>query len=360
MEIPRILLVDDRRDVIRLLRSSLETLGHELDVIEVPSGEEALLEAAHGKVDLAVIDYRLPGISGLELKAKINAQHPDAKIILITGVAEKSIRKQVIDAGAFAFFEKPVPLGDFLDAVERALSLKRTILPPEEEEEDSGQSTDRRKSLSDLLATSRKKMDALAVFIVSDRGRVLARAGDLPDNSMEVSLLSALMAIFAAGQKISSYIHQEIPVNYHVFQGGDHDIILMPINASYALVLAGENLTDTSSVLDIISNLVILQSEVENILYKMGLSSHLPEEEPYRLHEEAPAAEAAAPEEKEPLPDDLEAILSGKKKALRQEEVDSFWENAIQKNNAAPLGADKLSYHQARQLGLIPEEENDS
>jgi CheY-like chemotaxis protein len=353
MAIPRILLVDDRRDVIRLLHSSLETLGHDLEIIEVPSGEEAMLEASRHKIDLAVVDYRLPGISGLELKEKINAMHPEAKIILVTGITDKAIRKKVVEAGAFAFFEKPVPLGDFLDAVERALELKRTILPPEESSE---KDTDRRKSLSDLLSASRKKMDALAVFIVSDRGRVLARAGDLPDSSMEVSLLSALMAIFAAGQKVSTFLHQEMPVSFHIFQGGDHDILLMPVNTSYAVVVAGDNLADRSTVMDVVSNLIILQSEVEHLLYKMGLSSHLPEEEPYRLREIEEEEEKPSEEEKEPS-SDLDALFTGGKKKLDPSEVNSFWEDAVEKNGVAPLDPDKLSYQQARQLGLIPEEE---
>ena len=60
MSLPRILLVDDQRDILKLLHSTLDTLGHELEILEAPSGEEALLEAMRSKVDLLVADYRLP------------------------------------------------------------------------------------------------------------------------------------------------------------------------------------------------------------------------------------------------------------------------------------------------------------
>ena len=73
MASPCILLVDDQRDIVRLLHSALQTLGHELDIIDAPSGEEALLEASRRKIDLLVADYRLPGISGVELMRKIAA-----------------------------------------------------------------------------------------------------------------------------------------------------------------------------------------------------------------------------------------------------------------------------------------------
>ncbi len=67
------------------LHSTLQTLGHELDIIDAPSGEEALLEASRRKVDLLVADYLLPGISGVELMHKIKARNPELKVIFISG-----------------------------------------------------------------------------------------------------------------------------------------------------------------------------------------------------------------------------------------------------------------------------------
>ena len=87
-----------------------------------------------------------------------------------------------------AIFDKPIPMADFLDAVERSLGLVRTIFPPESSKE----AEQHRQTLSELLSGFRQKIKADAVFLISDRGRVLARAGDLYDSSMEVSLLSAL------------------------------------------------------------------------------------------------------------------------------------------------------------------------
>ena len=60
MTAKRILLVDDQRDVTRMLRASLETLGHHFTIVDVPSGEEALLEIKRGGVDLLITDVRLP------------------------------------------------------------------------------------------------------------------------------------------------------------------------------------------------------------------------------------------------------------------------------------------------------------
>ena len=85
MAIPCILLVDDQRDIVRLLHSTLQTLGHKMDIVDAPSGEEALLEASRRKVDLLVTDYLLPGISGVELMRKIRMKSPEMKVIFISG-----------------------------------------------------------------------------------------------------------------------------------------------------------------------------------------------------------------------------------------------------------------------------------
>src|SRR5215211_3016568 len=103
---PCILLVDDQKDIVRLLHSTLQSLGHPLDIVDAPSGEEALLEASRRKVDLLVTDYLLPGISGVELMRKIKARNPEVKVIFITGMTERKIRNEMLSAGGVAVFDK--------------------------------------------------------------------------------------------------------------------------------------------------------------------------------------------------------------------------------------------------------------
>src|SRR5687767_7237148 len=268
MAAPCVLLVDDQKDIVRLLHSALQTLGHPLDLVDAPSGEEALLEASRRKVDLLVADYLLPGISGVELMRKIKARNAELKVIFISGMTERRARNEMLNAGAVAMFDKPIPLADFLDAVERSLGLVRTIFPPES----SREAEEHRQTLSELLGGFRQKINADAIFLISDRGRVLARAGDLYDSSMEVSLLSALMAIFSAGLKVSRFIHQENLENYHVFRGEDHDLILIPVDASHALMLAGKGVATPSRILQTVQEMLLVRDNVENVLKSLGVA----------------------------------------------------------------------------------------
>src|SRR5512134_992910 len=286
MPVPSVLLVDDQRDIVRLLHSTLQTLGHELDIIDAPSGEEALLEASRRKIDLLVSDYLLPGISGVELMRKIQVRSPDLKVIFISGMTDRKVRKEMLNSGAVAIFDKPIPLADFLDAVERSLGLVLTIFPPESSQEVE----ERRQTISELLGGFRQKVAADAVFLINDRGRVMARAGDLHDNSMEVSLLSALMAIYSAGLKVSRFIHQENLENYHVFRSEDHDIILIPVDASHALMLAGKGLASADRILQTAQGMLALRGDVESVLKSLGVAPAPLEAEPA-----IPAPEPLAP-----------------------------------------------------------------
>jgi two-component system response regulator (stage 0 sporulation protein F) len=345
MTAPCILIVDDQRDIVRLLHSSLQTLGHELELVDAPSGEEAILVASRRKVDLLVADYLLPGISGVELMRKIKVRNPELKTIFISGYNERKARDEMLQAGGVAIFDKPIPMADFLDAVERSLGLVRTIFPPES----SVDGEERRQTISELLAGFRQKIQADAVYLISDRGRVLARAGDLYDSSMEVSLLSSLIGIYSAGLKVSRFIHQDHPDNFHVFRGGDHDLILIPVDVSHALLLAGKELASASRMMQTVEGMLFVRGDIENILQSLGVSPVLPApEEEMIIAEEIPLSDTRETEV------DLDALFANAGKNTKVKDVDAFWDEAVEKSKNVPTAPDVITFDQARKLGLDP------
>jgi CheY-like chemotaxis protein len=358
MSAPCILLVDDQRDIVRLLHSTLQTLGHTLDIVDAPSGEEALLEASRRKVDLLVADYLLPGISGVELMRKIKVRNPDMKVVFISGMTERKARDEMLSAGAVAIFDKPIPLADFLDAVERSLGLVRTIFPMETSKDAEVQ----RQSLSELLGGFRQKIKADAVFLINDRGRVLARAGDLYDSSMEVSLLAALMGIYSAAFKVSRIIRQEHLDNYHVFRGGDHDLLLIPVDSSHALLLAGKGLANSDRILQTVEGMLFVRGDVENVLKSLGVTT-MPEPAESAVSEgEAgevikPAGMFIEDEEEEPEPEvDVEALFAAASEQKTITDLDAFWSDAVEKTGNLPINPDVITFADAQKLGLKPGE----
>ena len=351
----RILLVDDHRDILRLLHATLDSLKNkELKIFEAPSGEEALLESTRHKVDMLITDYKLPGMTGVELMHKIRGRHPEIKVILITGMTDKLMRDEMLNAGALAIFDKPVPIADFLDAVERGLGLVPTIFPPEKP---GAQLEEKRHSrLSDLLANFRQDIHADAVFLLNDRGLVQARTGALRDSSMEVSLISALMAIHNASLKVARHNHQETLDSYHVFGGGDHDLLFIPVTPLYALLVAGSELATEGHILETVSSLLALRTQVEKALKNIGVTGELntaaaaAQKPPAKKQTDKLAQATPAPE--------MEALLTqATTQKTKVQDADDFWNEAAQKHANKSVNPEVISLEEARKLGIIPGEQ---
>jgi CheY-like chemotaxis protein len=350
---PRVLIVDDQREVSRLLKSALETIEQGLEVAEAPSGEEAMLEASRKKVDLLVADFRLPGITGIELMRKMKARNPEMKVILITGVTDPRAREEISRAGAEAHFTKPVPMADFLDAVERTLGLVRTILPADSISEPPAE----RKGLADLLSGLRQQLKAQAVVLLNERGLIKAQAGELPDANMEVSLISALMAIYNAGQKVASLAGHNPAGNVSIFRSDTTDMIFKPVGPLHAILISGKNIASPEKW---VNNLKILEeslAEIFSVLEKMGVTGALSPSAVESIETERAAKEEIAREEEaqaEEIPADFDELLSKATQKKQIDDADAFWDQAAEKGSAFVL-KDTLSFEEASKLGLAPD-----
>jgi CheY-like chemotaxis protein len=343
-----VLIVDDQKDVSRLLRSALETIEQGLKVTEAPSGEEAILVSTRTKVDLLIADFRLPGITGVELMRKIRARNPEVKVIMVTGISEPKKLKEVANAGADAFFPKPVPMGDFLDAVERCLGLARTILHTTEADKAAAAiEVEEHKGLSDLLAGLRKDLNAQAVLLLNSMGHVEAEAGQLPDPSVSVSLISSLMSMYNAAQKVAGLL-DHAGNHLHLFDSENVDGIFQPVGPAHALLAIGKGLADAKTLSAKLDLLFTARIEILHALQSIGVE--VVEEEPVKPEQRSAIDEPfTRPED---LPSAFMDIFSqiGKK----TDDANAFWDTATEQGTtfAEP---DKLTYEQASRLGLTPD-----
>ncbi|MBC8505942.1 MAG: response regulator [Anaerolineales bacterium] len=345
----RVLLVDDQREVRLALRDAIETLGSEFEVSDVPSGEEAILELSSGSFDLLISDVRLPGITGLELLNKVKKLESNIKIILMTGLMDSQVRQDVADAGASAFFLKPIDIADFLDAVERSLGLVAEQIFGDDHFVNVEKPVE---SVSERLASLRNEMDAISAVLLDGRGRVLARAGDLPDASIETALFPALMAAYSASEKVAKLLHSTPPNDLMYFAGSKYDVFLAHVGESYALLVAGNPNESSDQVLESIKSVHDGLRDLVNTLAKMGVR--------LKSDEKSPEVE---PEIEEEIPDaepEIEALFQGAEADINLQEVDAFWDTAsLRLEDEEITNADALTYEQARRLGLTPDDEGE-
>lgn len=351
---PRVLIVDDQKEVVRLLHSAIDSTGHEIEVIEAPSGEEALLDASQNPIDLLIVDYLLPGMSGLDLLKKVRARYPEMPSIVVTGQTSRAVHREIMNADAQAFFVKPVPMADFLDAVERCLGLIRTILPVETYANQDLQ----KENLTDLMINLRKKTDAQAVILLNERGLPMIRAGEFPQVNREVSLFSTLMSLLNAGNKVVGTLECDVQRQFFVFTADGYDLLVLPVNMTHLLVVAGEHFASDDRLSEILLTLNSVRAEARELLRALGI------EDSVIVQEEAlPASDSAAAEPKaaqsaeddEPVAEDLAQLLENA--GALGKDADSFWEEAANQYEPKPLSPDVITYEQASQLGLAPENE---
>ncbi len=116
---PTVYVVEDDADACEVLAELLRSNG--LSVHCFASAEDFLRHGAASRPACAVVDLRLPGMSGLDLHAKLS-DPPQLPVIVITGHGDVATARAALLAGARDFLEKPVQPQDLLDAVGAALA----------------------------------------------------------------------------------------------------------------------------------------------------------------------------------------------------------------------------------------------
>lgn len=115
----RILIADDHSVVRAGLRALLERQGHFRVVAEASSGEEAVQKSSELQPDVAVLDVRMPGISGIDACRQIVARVPSCRVIMLTSYAEDELLMAAIQAGATGYVLKRIGDNELVQAVER-------------------------------------------------------------------------------------------------------------------------------------------------------------------------------------------------------------------------------------------------
>lgn len=336
-----------------MLRSGLETLGPEFDIVDLPSGEEALLEVTQRPVHLLITDVRLAGMSGLELQRKFLSRNPESKVILITGVTDPVIRQQVANAGADAFFLKPIPMPEFLEAVNRCLGN------PEAVDSQASSDPDRLRNSQAVfqrITALRRELNAISVVILDLQGRIRAASGDLPDGAIASKITASLLTAYHTSAQVSEHLDSSPSGNLLCFEGSKYNLALTHLGASHALLVAINKGVGSEYLATVGFSLHLAAKDILADIEESAPPGQAPDdglesyEQPANQGQEEPEVDA-----------ELDALFqTTPRDQWNPEDVDDFWDNALagQESNAIP-SPDLISFDQARDMGIQPEEKED-
>ena len=118
----KVLVIDDEEAILQMVREALSEHGYEVDVAR--DGESALLRLNNTPYDLALCDWKMPGLNGQQVYEKIRASNPalSDRIIFITGDVINDKTQKFLQERKKVCLSKPFSLTEFRDAIGRALA----------------------------------------------------------------------------------------------------------------------------------------------------------------------------------------------------------------------------------------------
>ncbi len=118
----KILVIDDHALVREGLRQVLKGLDENVEVLQAGTCTQAFeIAYANPDLDLALLDYHLPDMTGLQALDIFGKRHPELPIIMLSGSANMQIMRQVVQSGAAGFVNKSSLSDELLNAVRQVL-----------------------------------------------------------------------------------------------------------------------------------------------------------------------------------------------------------------------------------------------
>ena len=124
-----ILVVEDGKSQREMLRDFLRKEGH--TVGEAENGELAIRRVREGQYDLILLDYRMPGMDGMQVLRAVKGMNPEIDIVIVTAEGTIDMAVDAMKAGALDYITKPIEFEELLLLVKR-VAERRTLLKENE------------------------------------------------------------------------------------------------------------------------------------------------------------------------------------------------------------------------------------
>jgi len=120
---PTILIVDDEKEICELFQDVLTQEGYK--VFTATNGLEAVSLGKQNRLDLALLDLKMPGMDGIETLHELRKFKKDLEVIVLTGYGTLNAAKEAMKLGAYDFLTKPFDLRLVKNIIQQALERKK-------------------------------------------------------------------------------------------------------------------------------------------------------------------------------------------------------------------------------------------
>ncbi len=173
----RILIVDDHPILAAGVKNLVESVGNFKVVHMATTGEEGLEFLSGNRVDICILDYELPGMSGLEVVRKIREKELETRIIMLSMYDDPSVIREVISLGVDAYILKKDTHNNLKEALHKVIGGKKflsdevsqLLMENPEKEKPESVLTSRETEIVKLIADDKTNKEIAQELFISER-----------------------------------------------------------------------------------------------------------------------------------------------------------------------------------------------
>lgn len=118
----KLLIVDDEERFLQTLSKRLSI--RDFDVTPVSNGQQAIEVAREKSFDLALVDLKMPGMTGEQVLEALKKDHPDIEVIILTGHGSIDSAVHCTQVGSYCYLQKPCETGELLSVLREAYTKR--------------------------------------------------------------------------------------------------------------------------------------------------------------------------------------------------------------------------------------------
>ena len=155
-------------------------------------------------IELAILDYQMPGMEGLDGIARVRSLYPDLKVTIISGVAKPSVAKEAIALGVQGYFPKSIPVSLMVDGLQRVLDgeLVKDLISTDEEEK-------LQPSVRDRFGLTAREFEILEMLAIGQSNKLIADELDLREVTVKFHVSNIMSKLGVSNRTQAAILARE-------------------------------------------------------------------------------------------------------------------------------------------------------
>ncbi|RME72836.1 MAG: response regulator [Chloroflexi bacterium] len=229
----KILIVDDDRMILDMLRQTLSRLEPECEVSTVTSGSKALAIIEQQPFDIILVDYMMPGITGVDLVNAVRKISPDTAVILMTAFGTNRLKDTTRIIGVDGYLDKP------FNTEELRQIIQQVSMPPAVEMEAGPKDlpyTATSGSIREALDYLLRNSNASTVILLDVTGKAISVAGQISPEE-QANIVQFIVDSYTSATRLTDVLKRHQNFKSGNFEWGTFNIYIYNINDQHLLAI---------------------------------------------------------------------------------------------------------------------------